>query len=76
VGEALRLGAGRGHHLRVAVAGVEDCDAACEVDVAPALDIPHFGVLGALGIDRGGVRDPARDRRHAAGVQACVAGHG
>ena len=76
VGEALGLGVGRGHDLGMAVPGVEDRDAAGEVDVAPALDVPELGVLGPLGIDRSSVRDAARHGRHPALVQACVAGHG
>ena len=54
MGEALELLARRGHHLGVAVAGIEHRDAAGEVDIALALDIPDLGVLRPRGIDAGG----------------------
>ena len=48
----------------MAVAGVEHGDAAGEIDVALALDVPELGVLGALGEDPGRMAD-------AAGTAAC-----
>ncbi len=75
VREALGLLGHRRHHLGVAVAGVEHGDAAGEVDVAAALDVPDLGVLGALGIDRGRVADAARHGGVAAGEQLGIGGH-
>ena len=73
--EPLRLlGHGR-HHLGMAVTGVQHGDAAGEVDIAPALDVPDLGILGARGIDRGGVADAARDGGIAAGEQLGIGGH-
>jgi hypothetical protein len=37
-------------HVRVEVARVDDGDAAREVDVAPAFDVPELRVLRALGV--------------------------
>ena len=72
----LRLGGG--HDRRVTVAGVEHGDAAGEVDVAVALDIPELGILGAGGKDRRGRGDATRHGGFAAGEQGGVglAGHG
>ena len=65
----------RGHHLRVAVAGVEHGDAAGEIDIAPALDVPDLGILRAGGIDGRRMPDAARDGGVAAGEQVGVGGH-
>ena len=50
VRELLQLPRDGGLHLRVQVAGVENRDTAREVDVAPTLDVPYFGVACALGV--------------------------
>ena len=41
----------RGDHVRMTVAGVQHRDAAGEVDVALALDVPNFSIRGPVGID-------------------------
>ena len=76
VGEGVELFLHRRDHLRVAVAGVEHGDAAGEVDEALAVAIPELGAFGALGKDRIGSSDPARDGRGPAGLERCIAGHG
>ncbi len=70
VGIGLELVLHRGQHARVAMAGVEHGDAGREVDVAPALDIPDFGVLGPRRIDGEGVGYAPGD----AGLPTCVQG--
>ena len=72
VGELLELLRDRRLHLRVHVPGVEHGDAAREVDVAAALDVPELRVAGALGVDGEGVADAARDGVLAALVQFAV----
>ena len=57
----LELPRDRRLHLRVHVAGVENGDAAREVDVALALHVPELRVGGAIGVDGKGVRDAARN---------------
>ncbi|MGY3452919.1 hypothetical protein ACVILH_005261 [Bradyrhizobium sp. USDA 4353] len=52
VGEAVELSADRRHDMRMAMAGVEHGDAAGEVDIALALDIPDFAVEGTVGKQR------------------------
>lgn len=52
VDEALRLLGDRLEDARVRVTGVEDADAAYEVDEHVAVDVRERGVLGALGEDR------------------------
>ena len=76
VGEALHLFARRRHDSRVAMAGVQHRDAAGEIDVAGALDVPHLGVQRALGVGVGGVAEGPRHGRVAAGEQVGVCGHG
>ncbi|MCY1458119.1 hypothetical protein D9M71_754740 [compost metagenome] len=44
VGQALHLRGDGLDHLRVAMTQVEDTDAADEVDVLPALGVPHHGI--------------------------------
>jgi len=56
-------------HLRVHVAGVEYRDAAGEIDIAPALDVPDLGVGGTLGVHRERVGDAAGHGLLAAGMQ-------
>ena len=58
--QRLRLLLHGGDHLRMQVAGVQHGDAAGEVDVLAAVDVPHGGVLGALGDDRVDLADTAR----------------
>ena len=60
VGEGLELLIDPLHHQRVAMAGVDDRDAAAEVDIAVAFDIPDLGVLGLRGDHRGACADAAR----------------
>src|SRR6266403_2728450 len=56
-------------HLRVQVAGVEYRDAAGEIDIAPALDVPDLGVGGTLGVHRERVGYTAGYGLLAAGMQ-------
>jgi hypothetical protein len=51
MGEAIQLRSQRGHQPRVAMACVEHGDAGSKVDIALALDIPDFAVLGAVGVE-------------------------
>lgn len=74
--DALELSARRLDDARVTVAGVLDRDAAREVHVASALDVPQERVLGARDEYRVGHRDAARDRRLAPRDQGFVAVHG
>ena len=67
--EVFQLPCDRLLHLRVQVAGVEYRDAAGEVDIAPALDVPDLGVGGTLGVHRERVGDAARHGLLAAGMQ-------
>ena len=69
VGELVQLLRDGGLHLRVHVPGVEHRDAAGEVDVAAALDVPDLGVAGALGVHRERVGYAARYGQLATGVQ-------
>ena len=62
VGEAVELRLHRFHHSGVAMAGVDHRDAAREIDIAAAFDVPDFGILGAVGIDLRRHADAARDR--------------
>jgi hypothetical protein len=63
-------------HVRVAVAGVEHCDAASEVDVALAFHVPDFGVVGTRGKDLVRVAHAARDGGVAPGHQVGVGAGG
>ena len=47
MGEGIKLLLHPLHHGRMAMAGIEHRDAAAEIDIAAALDIPQFGILGA-----------------------------
>jgi hypothetical protein len=51
---------------------VEHGDAAGEIDVAFALDVPDLGVRGTFGIDGERIRDTARNGGLTAGVKVCV----
>ncbi|MCY1430008.1 hypothetical protein D9M71_459440 [compost metagenome] len=62
-------------HFRVQVAGVQYGDAAGEVDVLAAIDIPHGGVLGALGDDRVDLADTAGNGSGTAFQQGFVFAH-
>ncbi len=75
MGERRHLRRHRGHHFRVAVAGVQHRDAAGKVDVAFALDIPQLGVFGAGGEDGVADPDPARHGGEAAVHQLLVRAH-
>ena len=61
MGEGVELLLDALHHRGMAVAGIDDGDAAGEIDVAAALDVPHFGILGARGHDRRSHADAARE---------------
>ena len=65
VGEALFLRGHGGHHLGVAVAGVEHGDAAGEVHVAAAVDVPDLRVVRPVGERAGHGGDAPRHRRFA-----------
>src|SRR5258706_9644760 len=76
MGKALHLlGDGR-QNLRVAMPGIEYRDAAGEIDIAPALDIPDFSIAGAGGRDRRDMADAADDGILAAGQQFGIGRHG
>ena len=76
VREPGHLSLGCGDHLGVTVTDVEHRDAAGEVDIAAALDVPQLGVVRAVGVDGGGRADPARDGGGAARGEGGVAeGH-
>jgi len=62
MGEAVELCLDGLDHLGMAMTGVDDRDAAGEVDIAVALDVPDLGILGAVGIDLRRHADAARDR--------------
>ena len=51
VGEGLELSAHRGHHARMAMPDVVHRDAAGEIDVAAALDVPDFRAGCVMGQD-------------------------
>ena len=72
VGVEVELRLHRGDHVGVAVAGVDDRDAAGEVDVAPAFDVPQLGMAGAGDEDLVRLADAARHgglaARHQRGV--------
>jgi len=70
MGEACELLLHRGDYLRVAVARIEYGDAAGEVDVAAAFDVPQFGVLCPRGEDLVGLLDPIGD----GGAAALISG--
>ena len=64
-----RLVAHRRDDLRMAVAGVENGDAAGEIDIAPVLHVPEFRAFGALGEHRIGGADAAWNGRLPAGLE-------
>ncbi len=53
VGEVLQLLLQRGDDLGMAMADVHHRDAAGEVDIALAFDVPQLGALGAVGVEAG-----------------------
>ena len=61
VGEAVELLLDAPHDRGMAMAGVEDGDAAGEIDEAAAFDVPDLGVLRRLGEDRRRHADAAGD---------------
>ncbi len=67
MGEVVDLVLDRRDDLRVPVAGIQDRDSAGEVDIAVALLVPDFRILGAVGIDLGHHAHAARHRGLAAG---------
>ncbi|MCY1298657.1 hypothetical protein D9M68_669530 [compost metagenome] len=64
-----------GDHFRVQVAGVQYGDAASEVDVLTAIDVPYGGVLGTLGDDRVDLADTTGDGGLATLQQGFVLAH-
>src|SRR5581483_11605237 len=61
--ERLELLLDGGNDLGMLMTGVDHGDARTEIDVAFAVLAPDLGILGALGVDRGGMGDAARDGR-------------
>ena len=61
VRDFLELRGHRGFHMRMHVPGVDHGDAAGEVHVAAAFDIPQLGVLRALGVHRERIAHAARN---------------
>ena len=59
--EVLQLACDRGHNFRVAVPGAADRDTGAKIDIAFALDIPHFGTERALDKNRGKIALGTRD---------------
>ncbi|MNZ44916.1 hypothetical protein D3C78_625540 [compost metagenome] len=84
VGQYLEAGVGQlgqlflngGNHFRVQVAGVQYCNAAREVDVLAAVNVPYGGVFGALGDDRVDLADATGDGSVTALQQGFVFTHG
>ena len=74
VREQLVLRRDRAHHGRMAVAGVHDCDAGAEIDVAAAFHVPDLGIAGSGGKDAVCVAYGARHAVFAALHQGLVAG--
>ena len=64
------------HHLRMAVAGVQDGNAAREIDVALALNVPDLAVLGAVDEDLVRMAHAAGNGGFTACVQGGIAGQG
>ena len=76
VGEPVELGAHRLDHAGMAVAGVDDADAAAEVDEAVAVRVRQHGAFGVHHRDRRHGRDAARHRLRAAGQERPAVGAG
>ena len=64
--ERLQLLLDGGNDLRMLMAGIDHGDAGGEIDIALAVLAPDLGVLGALGVDGGGMADAARHGRDSA----------
>ena len=62
--ERLHLLLDGSHDLRMLMPGIDHGNAGAEVDIALAVLAPDLGVLGALGVDGGGMADAARHGRH------------
>ena len=60
--ERLQLLLDCGDDLRMLMAGIDHGNAGAEVDIAVAVLVPDFGILGALGVDRARVAHAARNR--------------
>ena len=63
------------HDFRVAVAGVGDCNPGGKIDVALALHIPDFAILGAIHKNWRGCADAARNGRVTALKKSCIVVH-
>ena len=73
--EGLELLRDRRLHLRVQVTGVQHRDAAREIDVAPAFDVPQLGIARTLDVHRKLIAEAARECRVASLLQVFVPGH-
>ena len=62
--ERLHLLLDGSHDLRMLMPGIDHGNAGAEVDIALAVLAPDLGVLGALGVDGGGMADAARHGRN------------
>ena len=76
MGEAFHLLADRIHDAGMAMAGVDDRDAAAEIDVALALHVPDLGIQRAGRRDGRGVADAADDGGLPASKEISIGGHG
>ena len=75
MGEAFELLADSLHDARMAMAGVDDRDAAAEIDVALALHIPDLGIERTRGRYGRCIADAADDRGLPAGEKFSIGGH-
>jgi hypothetical protein len=73
--EQLRLRRDGGHHLRMAVPGVDDGDARGEIDEALTVGVPNFRILGLGNVDAFGAHAVGDGRRFTS-LQICRFRHG
>ena len=74
MGKGLQLRLDGGYYLRVAMAGIQNGDAAGEIDIAPAISIPDFSIFCAHRKDGRRSRNTARYGGFPATHEVCVTG--
>src|SRR5271166_3321787 len=74
--EAFELLLNRGHHLGVAVAGIEHTDAAGKIDIAFAFNVPKFRVVRPGGKNLGDGTHAPRHRSLPTRLKLLIARHG